>query len=385
MKKKAPSQERPPKTLLGMPPILKDLLSLMLGVFSGDARAILPISQSPFGELLRQSRLTPWLYRQVTQHGWEDYLTPDLLKDLRQDYVLEMMTASRQEQEILQVISALTQAGVPLILLKGAALRLRLYGDPAVRPMCDLDLLIAPEDRGRAHQTLTDLGYWISPFCRDLRPGFRQLVGNAIHYGPPPQKSLLVDLHWELAAIMDFYRLPFACLRQDAVSADYQGLAVQVLSPEHTLLYLCLHLYHHFPLITQMLDLALTLGSLPVDWAKFLKEVSRFKCQRPVYLILKEMAPLLPHNLPPGVMAQLARYRPSLPERAVLHRRLGSLTLGIPTFYRHFSLREWVIFMGAKLWPDADYLLAVYGKPDRAAHIRSLLAQVFSPVLLREG
>ncbi len=384
MKKKAPAQERPPKTLFGMPPILKDLLSLMLGVFSGDARAILPISQSPFGELLRQSRLTPWLYRQVTQHGWEDYLTPDLLKDLRQDYVLEMMTANRQEQEILQVVSALTQAGVPLILLKGAAFRLRLYGDPAVRPMCDLDLLIAPEDRGRAHQTLTDLGYLVSPFCRDLRPGFRQLVGNAIHYGPPPQRSLMVDLHWEIAAIMDFYRLPFACLRQDAVSADYQGLPVQVLSPEHTLIHLCLHLYHHFPLITQMLDLALTLGSLPVDWAKFLKEVSRFKCQRPVYLILKEMAPLLPHNLPPGVMAQLARYRPSLPERVVLHRRLGLLrTLGMTP--RHLSLKEWVIFMGAKLWPDADYLIAVYGKPDRAAHIRRLLAQVFSPGRLKEG
>ncbi|MDP3182428.1 MAG: nucleotidyltransferase family protein [Desulfobaccales bacterium] len=330
MKNQAPSRKRPPKTLLGMPPILKDLLPLMLGVFSGEARAILPLSQSPFGEFLRQSRLTPWLYRQVTQHGWEDYLTTDLLKDLRQDYILELMAASRQEQEIYKVIGALVQAGITLILLKGADLRLRLYGDPAVRPMRDLDLLIAFEDLDRAQQALIDLGYRIYPTYKELRPGFRQRAGNAIHYVPPPDSHLLVDLHWEIAVILDFYRLPYAFLRQKAIPLQYQGLPVYVLSPEHTLIHLCLHLYHHFPLVTQTLDLALALVSLPVDWAKFLKEAARFKCQRPVYLMLQEVAPLLPQAPPPEVMASLARYRPSFMERAVLHRRLGSLTLGIP-------------------------------------------------------
>ena len=46
----------------------------------------------------------------------------------------------------------MAQAGVPFLVLKGAALAHLVYGDPRLRPMRDVDLLIRKAD-GRRRST----------------------------------------------------------------------------------------------------------------------------------------------------------------------------------------------------------------------------------------
>jgi Uncharacterised nucleotidyltransferase len=57
------------------------------------------------------------------------------------------------------VSSAMAQAGVPLLVLKGAALAQLVYEDPRLRPMRDVDLLVRKTDARRALDVLMRCGF----------------------------------------------------------------------------------------------------------------------------------------------------------------------------------------------------------------------------------
>jgi hypothetical protein len=56
------------------------------------------------------------------------------------------------------VVDALHAAGIPALLLKGAALVETVYPDPAQREMLDLDILVPGEQLDEASSVLTPLG-----------------------------------------------------------------------------------------------------------------------------------------------------------------------------------------------------------------------------------
>ena len=59
--------------------------------------------------------------------------------------------------ELEAALAALGRANVPGLLLKGAALAETVYGDPALRPMADCDLLVRPADLAAAQAALESL------------------------------------------------------------------------------------------------------------------------------------------------------------------------------------------------------------------------------------
>src|SRR6478609_2208253 len=57
------------------------------------------------------------------------------------------------------VAGAMAQAGIPFLVLKGVALAHLVYGDPRLRPMRDVDLLIRKSDARCACDLLTHAGF----------------------------------------------------------------------------------------------------------------------------------------------------------------------------------------------------------------------------------
>jgi hypothetical protein len=320
---------------------------------------------------LRRYALTPLLYWQLRQQGWQGSIPPPALGWLKHDYARALQEAMCQEQESCQVIQSLVARGVEVILLKGADLRQRLYGDVALRPAADLDLLVAPEHLPKSEAVMTDLGYSVCPYCVP-RPGFSQQFGHALEYQHSGGR-LAVDLHWQIVALSDFYRLPFQLLRPRALAWDFQGLPVLLLAPEHLLLHLCLRLYNDDFSVFFLLDLALALLRLDLDWRLFLEETCRFNCQRPVYLILSNLPAFLPRQAPPWVLAELGSYRPSWYESLALSPPWRLLSLNFPMLYRNYPLRAWPAYFLGKLWPSEEFLSANYETPHRLAHLRHLL------------
>jgi hypothetical protein len=326
-------------------------------------------------EILRGHLLTPWLFREVARHGWERHLDPSLLGELRADYALALQAAMRQENEVLGVIRNLMEAGVEIIPIKGADLRHRLYGDPAVRPMGDLDLLIPSGQLNRAEIALTRLGYALSPRWHNPRPGFRERFRRELHFEPPLGLSLLVDLHWRIEYVDRFYRLLYDEIRSGVVPQKYHGLTVKVPAPEHALMLLLLHALDEFHGAMQIIDITLAASLLPIDWPLFLAEVTRLRCQAPIFLALEELAWITNRRaIPLEVMQHLADYRPSRAEQLVLRRPLGYVTSHFSTLYHHRCLKDWTFYLAALIWPDPEYLVAIYGTPDRALFFRQFLA-----------
>ncbi len=92
--------------------------------------------------------------------------------------------------------TALTEAGIPSLVFKGAGLVDQgVYPDPGSRPMDDVDLLVRPEDAASAVEALGRSGFlpW-TPW----EPGRSHWLDSMsfLDETAPPGVALAVDLHW---------------------------------------------------------------------------------------------------------------------------------------------------------------------------------------------
>lgn len=224
------------------PPQTHEILSLIFKIIAARPEEALTHLDASSLKSLRYHRLTPWLSREVAHKGWENYITsPSLLQDLRKDYMLALKIAHRQSEMTLRLVQRFSEHRIEVILLKGADLRHRLYVHPAARLMDDVDVLIDPKDLPQARSLLRSMEFYLSTEYVDLSPGYWEILGNAAHYQSFSDQGFLLDLHWEIGALLYFYRIPFAPLRKDAVPFSSHELSVYVLSPEDLIIYLCLN------------------------------------------------------------------------------------------------------------------------------------------------
>jgi hypothetical protein len=332
---------------------------------------IVNLLKTPDFKLLEQLSahgLTPLIYQKIEEQSLKGELDPEVLKWLINDYCLVLQEALLQKPELIKALEKLVSVGVAPILLKGADLRMRLYSDPITRPMCDLDLLISPEELPRGQEVLERAGYTRAIDSHCFRPGFRKRFMGELHL-TSPNGRLMVDLHWYLEAVANFYRLPYQRLGHLAIPWEYEGLPVKLLCPEHALIFLCLHHYDEFRNALQIIDLGLALARLPLNWSLFLEEVAFFRCQAPIFLMLNGLQQVFPETVPKTVLASLNRYQPSSLERLALSPIFVKGFSPLVRLHHHRRLSDWAAYLAAIFWPHRDYLVAVLGKPDRAAYL----------------
>jgi len=98
-----------------------------------------------------------------------------------------------------EALDGLADAGIPVLVLKGAALAHLVYPEPGLRPMGDLDLLVPAGALAPALEALRGLGY------RDL-PADPDALWQAEHRHPPPLRRMaggtpvVIELHTDLFA-----------------------------------------------------------------------------------------------------------------------------------------------------------------------------------------
>ncbi len=92
-----------------------------------------------------------------------------------------------QEQALKEIDVVLNEARIDYIVMKGAANRLLLYENPAIRACHDLDLLVHPEERVRAASALVAAGFLSHPEAIGISRGMVLSRG-----------MIDVDLHWGL-------------------------------------------------------------------------------------------------------------------------------------------------------------------------------------------
>jgi len=135
------------------------------------------------------TRILPLLYRNLRRLGHADALTGRLKGLWRRVWIENNLRIDA----CLPVHAALADAGIPAILLKGAAMVARWVGDVGVRPMLDFDILV-PRDRARAAIAATVAAGWAPhPWRVDQ---FDDADFAAWHGAAFRKNGYEIDMHW---------------------------------------------------------------------------------------------------------------------------------------------------------------------------------------------
>lgn len=102
--------------------------------------------------------LAALLERALGAHG-ERVLGRSAALALHSLCALQRRTSRAQQEALSEIVGAAERRGVAICWLKGAAVAATVYEEPSLRPMGDLDLLVAPAQERAAIDLLTGLGF----------------------------------------------------------------------------------------------------------------------------------------------------------------------------------------------------------------------------------
>jgi hypothetical protein len=157
-----------------------------------------------------------------------------------------------------ELTRAFTARGVRFFVLKGADFARSLYPDAALRPMGDLDVLVASGDLAQAEAALAGLGY--RPGIPEMASGLSRAARHARLYA---RGNVGVDLHWSLVGHESDERAP-------SLEWFWGRTAGLGLDPTASLLYLAAHMkLQHFderPPLVWLADVLLLAERPDVDW-----------------------------------------------------------------------------------------------------------------------
>jgi hypothetical protein len=143
-------------------------------------------------------------------------------------------------EELLRLLNALDARGIAAVPYKGPVLAASVYGNLALRQFGDLDILVRRHDVWRAEKLLASLGY---------RPQYRLappqnaafLRSQSEHVFAHESVKSIVELHWAIAERAFSFPLDPECLWGCLEQISLGDKTLTTLSPEDTLLILCVH------------------------------------------------------------------------------------------------------------------------------------------------
>jgi hypothetical protein len=142
---------------------------------------------------------------------------------------------------LAEMASELDRRGVRALFLKGAALAFTVYPEPELRPMSDIDVLVAKRDLAAAGEVLARLGY-AAPEER----GWASDLGRHMHHLAQRRRvvdgiDVPVEVHWQLGIADRRARRSLEVLWPDRGSVSYEGVAASTLGLCDTLV----HVHYH--------------------------------------------------------------------------------------------------------------------------------------------
>ena len=308
------------------------------------------------------------LYQQLKPQG--DLLPPAVAAAWQAAYRYNAQRQLYLAHQLGQALAALNAAGVPVLLLKGAALAHTLYAHPAGRPFRDLDLLIRPGQTTAAFATLRQLGY--TPHHPEPHPGVTRQFENEMLWQRPGPIVTYLDLHWQLLDSPHYQaRLDSTWLWQTAVTSTPASLpfALRHLGPEAQLLHLCAHLllHHGGQELLWRNDIAAHLyhTQATLDWDLLLRQAARSDLLLPLQTLLPDLAAQWAAPVPAGVLAQLATCQPTPAEQRIFRwRRQANARPVLQRFwYDLASMPGWrprLRYALVHLFPGRDYMRQRY-------------------------
>ena len=233
--------------------------------------------------------VAPLLYHQLHRAGVLTTAPPSVQQSLHGIYLNTAAHTHHLYRRLEEITTAFTAESIPVIALKGAYLAEAIYGNLALRPLGDLDLMVPKADAQRAADILVKLGF--------LSPS-RALMEKSLAHGKHlptffhADRRCIVEIHWHVTTPDAPYGIAIDELWARSQSLLLAGSAVRVLSPEDVLLHLCMHLSyeHQFSFgLRPYIDLAWFSGKKgsDLDWNVVVARARAWRWSRGVGLALR--------------------------------------------------------------------------------------------------
>jgi len=336
--------------------------------------------------LARQHGLEPMLWWSLKQAGCDVSSNP-VWKTLSRRALALTLGYAIQAHSQQEISAALTTAGIPALWLKGAALALTIYPDPALRPMIDLDVLVPIDRCTEALAILQTLSY----NRNDVRDG---LFGHRSSDRPDenlPKKQhyylrggaggrVVVELHFRLMGEND-QLLPLDRLvwfwNQTRPLTMADGSVGQGLSLEANVLYLSAHavLQHSESeiFLVRNLDLHLLITQQSPDWKIVIDQAVELGWTYAVEHALEQARDYFGSPVPESVLAELRTRRSTRESNLIGWRKqiVGAKRLGwIRRQLRGLTPMERVQCLCRSAFPTSAYMRQLYGlRPGQAVWV----------------
>jgi hypothetical protein len=285
---------------------------------------------------------TPALWRALQHHQ------PPINKEAR--YFLQLRTQvsdfrmQQLSQQLQLIVRCFAERGIPVILLKGAAVGA--LGDPTFRqrPMTDLDLLVRSADLERASKAVVDSGW---PMTTDLR--LLELLQDQHHLPPfvsPLLPGLRLELHIDAFAPGQGFALSLDALWRDARPAPAPFTGASVLSPEHMFVHMCAHFaWQHamkFGAWRTYRSIAAVAALPEFSWDAVVRTARATKTLTVCYWTLRLAQRLSGLVVPDQVMTQLAPPTPEWVRRMLTRHFVADVALGEGPTSPSVKLSHWL-------------------------------------------
>lgn len=313
--------------------------------------------------------IAPLLYAIARGRG---LLSPALEDEWRLAYFTNARRNLLHFHELARVLRELDACGIPAIVLKGAALAEAVYGNPAVRPMCDADVLVRREDVPLALRLLAERGY-DAPHG-EARAGDTLAYENEVLLRKPGTEDIVLEIHWSLFDSPYYQRnLALGWFWETAAPLRIADVTTRMLGPEAQVLHLCGHLLLHHgsaaPRLLWLHDIAEVLVAHrdTLDWESLLRQAQAYDLTLPVRQLLLRVMGEWHIPIPETTLARLRALEPS-PQEA---RVFADLTAPHRPVIRRFwadlaSMPDWktrLAYAWHSMFPATAYMQQRYAIP----------------------
>jgi hypothetical protein len=260
--------------------------------------------------------VAPLLFKRLKESGSLARVPADVRERLRLAYFTGAARNKRLYQELGPVLRRLRSSGIPVVVLKGAYLAKAVYGDVALRPMGDVDVMVPGTEMPRARAVLLDMGgvpagqshqAVAGPGARDQ--DIESLCRRKHHLPPLVVRDLQIEIHWTIVSPTGPVCPDTAGLWHRAQPARVADVDVLALSPEDLLLHLCLHFgyEHRLEGLRSFCDLHETIRRFrgKMGWTQVAERAGEWGASRYVGLILHLVRTVLGTGVPDDAVERL--------------------------------------------------------------------------------
>lgn len=344
-------------------------------------------------EIGRSNRMQTMLWEVLQARGLLPQLSPQARLGLEEDAQRLRKNADEMSTALRRYLREAARRGVASVVLKGLSVSVNVYGNAAMRPGGDIDLLVRDADVQASLEILDEMG--IGRYWPNLMDDAYYERHHLHQQRCTPDLKIWFEIHWALDHPLTQQTIDYGAMMDRAIPGTLLGEPVLDLSPPDLLLSLAIHLVKHAVYLPAAVDRpdiqrviladgmlmyyldvaeAVKQGADRLDWLKLIALAEQGGTVDIIGSVLRICQRYLQTPVPQWVLAQLPV---AIPGRLTRRAMDGIVEYETATYLGEETSKLWefllvtngafilrpirILDLAGYLFPRRDYLRRRYG------------------------